>query len=119
MELVEDAGRSPSGQDLLADIPDPCCPVGRHRQFLGFEHAVPEPEPLQAISELRCPARAALRPSAVDADAGRPAAPVLPLLPGLRILAVRRAETMAFASRVFAMPSACLLDRPSTSLATI
>ena len=89
MELIKDIGRIPSGEYLLADIPDPCRPVGQHRQLLGFEHAVPEPEPLQPTGELRCPAGPVHRLRAVDADASRPAALVLPRRPGHRILAVR------------------------------
>ena len=47
MALIEDENRIPSGEDLLADIPDPCCPVRQH-QLLGSIHAVPEPEQFQA-----------------------------------------------------------------------
>ena len=119
MELVEDEGRPRAGEDLFADVPDPCRPVGQHDQLFGLEQALPQPEPLEAPRELRRPAGAAFRPRAVDADADRPAAPVLPRLPGLRVPAFGRAGTMAFASRVFAAPSSCLPGTPSTSPAVI
>ena len=81
---VEDEGRFPSGQDRLADGPDPRRPVGQHHHLLGREHAVPVRELLQAGGELRGPAGPVRRPRAVDADADRTAGLVLQRLPGLR-----------------------------------
>ena len=68
MELVEDEGRFPADEGLLADIPGPCGPAGQHDQPFGLEQTVPEPEPLQAAGELRCPAGANRRLRAVDAS---------------------------------------------------
>ena len=41
VELVEDVGYFPTGEDFLAGIPDPWRPIGQHCQFLDSEQAVP------------------------------------------------------------------------------
>ena len=43
-EQLEDEDRIPSGENLLAGIPDTWHLVGQHRQFLGLEQAVPASE---------------------------------------------------------------------------
>ena len=61
MAQVEDECRFLSGEGLLAGVADPRRPAGQHRQFLGREQAVPEPDLPQASAEIRAAAGAARR----------------------------------------------------------
>ena len=109
---VEDEGRFPSGQDLLADGPDPRRPIGQHNHFLGREHAVPVHELLQAGGEAR-PAPF----TACALSVRTPAAPLFRSFRGSPVFGSRLSA--ARQTMTFAAPSACLPATLSTSRAAI